>query len=437
MENHMSLLVRLASRIANTPLMIAAHKLDAILKAIGPRIGLATEADSELLDEALAKPARTRAMPGGDLAVIPVYDTLVQRAGGARPISGVTTYEQIRAALRAALADPNVQAIVFDIDSPGGESAGLFDLVDEIRAARKTKPIYAVANEEAYSAAYAIASAAEKVYTPRTGGLGSIGVIAVHVDESAAEEQAGLKYTTIFAGARKNDFSPHEPLSADARAIAQTHVDDVYGIFASTVARNRNMPVQKVRATEAGIYRGKGAVDAGLADEVASWDEAIQRIATDLKKKGGIAGMAEEKKVNAAAPEASPEQPPATAEKKEAAPAAAVTEQAVVTALDVGEAKAEAKREAIRDFKEIREVCEPFVRRGLISADFAGKLVEEGLSVDQARARVLTSLAEKSESEPIRSMVSALGTGEASPLIADAERRRAAAAARQSQGARG
>lgn len=427
MENHMSLLIRLASRIANTPLMIAAHKLDAILRAVGPRIGLATEADTELFDEALAKPARTRAMPGGDLAVIPVYDTLVQRAGGARPISGVTTYEQIRAALRAALADPNVQAIVFDIDSPGGESAGLFDLVDEIRAARKTKPIYAVANEEAYSAAYAIASAAERIYTPRTGGLGSIGVIAVHVDESAAEEQAGLKYTTIFAGARKNDFSPHEPLSADARAIAQTHVDEVYGIFATTVARNRNMPVQKVRDSEAGIYRGKSAVEAGLADEVASWDEAMQKIATDLKRRGGVTGMPEERKISTAATETPAEQPPATS----------VTDRPVVTAVaaapNIDEARAaareEGRKEALARMQDIRELCEPFVRRGLIGADLASKLVEEGLLVDQARARVLGMLAEKSESEPIRSMVSALGTGEASPLIADAERRRAAASA--------
>lgn len=431
MESHTALLIRIASRIANTPLMIAAHKLEAILKAVGPRIGLATEADAELLDEALAKPSRQRATPGGEIAVIPVYDTLVQRAGGMRPISGVTTYEQIRASLRAAIGDPNVQAVVFDIDSPGGESAGLFDLVDEIRAARKAKPIHAVANEEAYSAAYAIASAAEKVYTPRTGGLGSIGVIAVHVDESAADEQAGLRYTTIFAGARKNDFSPHEPLSAEARAVAQTHVDDVYGIFTTTVARNRQMPVQKVRDTEAAIYRGKAAVDAGLADEVASWEEALQKIAADLKRRGGATGMEKERKINAAAPEIPPGRPAGTAADEGPAATAAI-ESAVaelVTAPDPALARAEGRKEAVREFKEIRELCEPFVRRGLIGADLASKLVEEGCSVEQARQRVLATLAEKSESEPIRSNVSALGVGEKSPLIADAERRKAAAAA--------
>jgi signal peptide peptidase SppA len=423
MEKNANHLVRLASRIANTPLMIASHKLEAILKAVGWRIGLATEADAEVLDEALARPSRTRASAGADISVIPVYDTLVQRAGGARPISGVTTYEQIRASLRAALADPNVQAIVFDIDSPGGESAGLFDLVDEIRAARKTKPIYAVANEEAYSAAYAIASAAERVYTPRTGGLGSIGVIAVHVDESVADEQAGFKYTTIYAGARKNDFSPHEPLSADARAVAQTHVDDVYGIFTNTVARNRKLSVQAVRDTEAAIYRGKSAVDAGLADEVASWDEAMQRIATDLKRRGGVTGMPEEKKITATAPETpSAEQAAAVVEQ-------AAVELVVAAAPELGEARAEGRREAVRNFKEIRELCEPFVRRGLIGAGVVSKLVEEGLSVDQARERVLGMLAEKSETTPIHSRVGALETGQASPLIADAERRRAAAKA--------
>lgn len=422
METQANILMRVATRIVNTPLAIASHKLDAILKAVGHRIGLATETDTEILEETLAKPDRARGSTDVQIAVIPVYDTLVQRAGGARPISGVTSYEQIRTWFRSALADTNVKAIIFDIDSPGGESAGLFDLVDEIRNARSAKPIYAVANEEAYSAAYAIASAAEKVYTPRTGGLGSIGVIAIHVDQSVQDEQEGLKYTTIFAGARKNDFNPHTPLSNEAFALGQSHVDQVYEVFVDTVSKNRKLSPRAVMNTEAAIYRGKGAVDAGLADEVASWNEAMQKIAQRLTR-GGEKTMAEEPKVETTV------KAPVAPERVASATEAAAGELVAAVATDASEIKAEAKKEAVRDFKEIREICEPFVRRGLIGAYFAGKLVEEGLSVDQARTKLLTTLAEKSEQSPIRSTVSALGTGEASPLIADAERRKAAASA--------
>jgi ClpP class serine protease len=102
------------------------------------------------------------------VAIIPICGTLVQKLGTLRPYSGMTGYDGIRANLSMALEDPAVEAIMLDIDSPGGEVAGCFDLVDAIYAARGTKPIWAILSESAYSAAYAIASAADHITVPWT-----------------------------------------------------------------------------------------------------------------------------------------------------------------------------------------------------------------------------------------------------------------------------
>jgi signal peptide peptidase SppA len=174
-----------------------------------------------------------------------------------------------------------VKGILLDIDSPGGEAGGVFDLADKIFAARKVKPIWAVANDEAFSAAYAIAAAADKIYLSRTGGVGSVGVIAVHLDQSMAEADAGLKYTAVFAGEHKNDLSPHEPLSDPARAQLQAEVDRVYALFTESVARMRGLDLAAVKATEAALYFGEQSLAVGLADRIGTMGDAL----SDLTKK--------------------------------------------------------------------------------------------------------------------------------------------------------
>ena len=166
---------------------------------------------------ARAASSRKSTKGGGQIAVIPVYDSLVFRTLGLRALSGLTSYEDIRGRFREARDDSSVEGILFDIDSHGGEEAGLFDLVDEIHEARGEKPIMAVANEMAYSAAYAIASAADEIYLPRTGGVGSIGVVALHVDQSSYDAQKGFKYTYIYAGSHKIDYSPRPPFPRDSK----------------------------------------------------------------------------------------------------------------------------------------------------------------------------------------------------------------------------
>jgi ClpP class serine protease len=152
---------------------------------------------------------------------------------------------------------------------------GLFDLVDQIRAikAGTDKPIWAVANESALSAAYAVASTADRLYVTQTGELGSIGVMAVHVDESAADAKAGLAWTFVFAGESKADGNAHEPLSARARATIQADVDRLYAQLCGLVAANRGLTNETVRGTDAGVYRGEFAIRARLADRLGALDQ--------------------------------------------------------------------------------------------------------------------------------------------------------------------
>ncbi|MFP3028604.1 MAG: S49 family peptidase, partial [Wolbachia sp.] len=152
---------------------------------------------------------------------------------------------------------------------------GVFDLADFIYESRAKKRIIAIANDDAYSAAYAIASSAEKVLVSRTSGVGSIGVIASHIDQSRFDERQGVKYTTIFAGSRKNDLNPHEPMTSESLESLQKEVDRLYEMFVQLIARNRGLSIEKIRSTEAGLYFGEKAVEIGLADGVTTFFEFI------------------------------------------------------------------------------------------------------------------------------------------------------------------
>lgn len=286
----MNLLPYTTGRVFNAPLMIARAKLDTILNVVAPRM------QGEALPVALPQEAREYDVPYAGIAVIPVIGTLVRRTVGLEAQSGLTSYAFLEERLDAALNDDSIKGVLLDIDSPGGESGGVFDLADKIHAARAVKPIWASVNEDAFSAAYAIAAAAERIYIPRTGGVGSIGVIAMHLDESRAEEEAGLAYTAVFAGARKNDMSPHEPLSDPARVQLQAEVGRVYKILTGSIARMRGMDQDKIERTEAALYFGENALAVGLADRIGTFNDALralaQKVSTNPHNRKGENAMA-------------------------------------------------------------------------------------------------------------------------------------------------
>ena len=280
------LLPHLASRLYGTPLLLVRSKLDVILSVLGERVQWPTA------KEALAVPApraNVGAAPG--IALIPVYGTLVRRSLGLDAASGLTSYGQVAAMLDAALVDASITGILLDIDSPGGEAGGVFELAQRVRAANAVKPVWAVASDSAFSAAYAIASAASRIYVSQTGGVGSIGVIAMHVDQTARDAQDGYRFTAVTAGAHKNDFSPHEPLDPDAYALLQAEVDRLYGLFVDHVATMRGLDAAAVRATEAGLYFGPNAISLGLADRLGTTESALVDFASYLATNAATSGL--------------------------------------------------------------------------------------------------------------------------------------------------
>ncbi|MCX3065199.1 S49 family peptidase [Wolbachia endosymbiont of Drosophila pseudotakahashii] len=216
---------------------------------------------------------------------IKVHGILTKNSEAFDDILGMTPYEKIREEIEEALIDEEVETIILDIDSPGGEVNGLFDLSDFIYKARKLKKIIAMTNDDAYSAAYAIASSAEKVLVTRTSGVGSIGVIASHIDQSGFDEKQGIKYTTVFAGKRKNDLNPHEPITSESLESLQKEVDRLYEMFVQLIARDRNLFTERIKSTEAGLYFGERAIEIGLADGITTFSEFIDNYRSNSMNK--------------------------------------------------------------------------------------------------------------------------------------------------------
>lgn len=204
--------------------------------------------------------------------MIPVHGVLMH--GFPYQFGGLLTgYEYITAALVRGMNDPEVDEIALHIDSPGGMVSGCFDCAEAIYMGRGIKPITAIADEFAYSAAYALASAADEIVVARTGAVGSIGILATHVEMSRAIEERGFKVTLVSAGKYKTDGHSALPLSDSAMASMQERVDALYSMFVAMVARNRGLEEQAVRDTEAAVFMAPQAVEIGLADRLIVLDE--------------------------------------------------------------------------------------------------------------------------------------------------------------------
>lgn len=279
---------QLAQRVFNTPIAIHPGKAGMILGALADRLGVTqisivngpsarAAAWADDWDDEGDNPRDGYDLING-VAIIQVRGTLVQRTGTLRPYSGMTGYDGLRQSFLQALVDPAAKGIIFGIDSPGGEVSGCFDLVDQIHDARGIKPIGAILEESAFSAAYAMASAVDpgSLYVPRTGGTGSVGVIYVHMSYEGAIDKAGMKATLVTKGALKGEGSELKDLSDDALARLQADVDAVGALFDQTVARNRGLKVSAVAATEAGTFMGKAGVEVGFADKVMAPDAAFR-----------------------------------------------------------------------------------------------------------------------------------------------------------------
>ncbi|WP_417724906.1 S49 family peptidase [Salipiger sp.] len=433
---------QIAQRVFNTPLMVDPAKALAFLTGLGPRItgreiaveGMAVDPEDQATanlparaslfgDDLTNRQARNGGLPFAavdGIAVIEIAGTLVHRGAWIGQSSGLTSYEGIAAQLQSALADPAIRGIALDIDSFGGEVAGAFDLADRLRAARAQKPVHAFVADHALSAAYALASQADRIILPRTGAVGSIGVVAMHSDMSGALDQKGIAVTLIHAGARKVDANPYQPLPEAVRDRIAGELEDLRQLFAETVAEGRGRRLDTLRAlgTEAAVFRGEAAVFAGLADEVADPVTAFRAFAaaprgtTSLKSNPRGKGP-----MMTTAPEDHAQPAPAPA-------ASAPPELATPAAIAPPQTAAAMSPEAIRaEAAEVAQVCAQAARLG-IQID-AADAVAKGVKPEALRAKVLADLAARSDAAGIIATAPAAGAKE-SPIVAAAKKSAAA-----------
>lgn len=224
------------------------------------------------------------------VGVVRIDGVLARRANLIMQMSGGTSTEQMRAQFHEAVADREAESILLVIDSPGGTVDGTQELAEEIFRARGTKPIKAVALGTIASAAYWIGAAADELYLASdTTTVGSIGVVATHVDVSRAEDRIGIKTTEITAGKYKRIASQYGPLTQDGRAVIQDMVDDIYTAFVQDVAAFRRTSVETVleQMADGRLFLGSKAISAGLADGF-----AMERDALSAMQRGRMAGFA-------------------------------------------------------------------------------------------------------------------------------------------------
>lgn len=186
-----------------------------------------------------------------------------------------TGYTYIEKAWQRGMADPEVKGIAYIHDSPGGEVAGCFELGDKLYESRGQKPQRSFAMDHSYSASYLLSSSPGPISLSRSGGVGSIGVVTAHVEYSEALKDWGVKVTFIFAGKHKVDGNAYEKLPESVKSRIQERINRIYGVFTSSVARNRSMDEGAVRGTEALTYDANDAIEAGLADRVGSFEDEM------------------------------------------------------------------------------------------------------------------------------------------------------------------
>ena len=405
-------LIHLRSKVFDTPLNIAKHKLEDIVNVLAIR---ANEQPSRPMMTADQVPVGVQSNVQA-IAVMPIHGTLVNRGSWIGASSGLVAYEGTRRWLLQLANDDSVSAIVLDFESYGGDAAGNAALAEEIRRIdQEVKPVYALINAVCCSAAYYLASATRKIFAVEGSMIGSIGSIIVHEDQTKKDEQEGKRYTFIESGERKSELSPHKTLSAEALANLTTAVQETGNQFIQDVARNRGLEVLTVVGFKAALFFHATALAHGLVDEIqpahVAMDLIAQEVNTMTQSSGGVVtpqgnDSPATTTVNQPAPAPAPvpanpnpvptpasDVPPANG------PVTLTMEQltnVVSGAVDKAVGKALQQQQSLSD--EINKICSVMGR-----PDLAGQLISSCSSVQEARVKVFDLLSQEGDAAGIDS----------------------------------
>lgn len=289
-------LSHIAAMAFNEPLLLEPAYARVFFCALGKEIGAGNLAVPQLdvqLDADGMQLAVTDYMAGGQrpaksyqvkngIAILPVSGTLVHKLGTLRPYSGMTGYDGLTARLQMAVNDPDVRGILLDIDSPGGQAAGAFDCADMIYRLREQKPVWALCNDMACSAAMLLAAACSRRLITQTAKIGSIGVMMAHTSYEKQLAQEGVDITLIYSGQHKVDGNSIQALPAGVRADFQRRIDEARRMFVDKVALYTGLSSEAVMNTEAAVYDGQAGIDAGLADQLINAADAVEVMVSAL-----------------------------------------------------------------------------------------------------------------------------------------------------------
>lgn len=267
---------RCREAIEMTPWAMHPAALQLVLALMEERVTYGRPSDEEIRDRIGIRRDNTSTVQG-DVAVVSLIGPVMTRAAAMSTISGAKSLDDFRAEFRQALNDPDISAIVLDIDSPGGTVSGVPEMANEIKAARGQKPLIAVANYLAASAAYWIACACDEVVASPSAEVGSVGVYAAHTDRSGELEQKGQKVTLIHYGENKVEMSPFSPLTDEAKANVQSEVDAIGQDFVGFIAKARGVPTKDVQANfgQGRTKMARPAQEAGMIDRIATLDQVV------------------------------------------------------------------------------------------------------------------------------------------------------------------
>ena len=214
------------------------------------------------------------------IAEIVIQGTLSKRIGLIQAISGGTSYSNIQNQVKRAEGDPNVRGIFYQYDTPGGHVDGVFSTIDVI--AKGQKPSLAFVDGLAASAAYMLASASDFIaIADRSTETGSLGTVAVHLDESGKYQKEGIKPTVFASGRYKKIGNPYEPLSNSDKKHMQKSLDYMYSLMVDAISENRNISVKDLIDNDivgGSVFIGKQSIDAGLVDEILTRELALKKL---------------------------------------------------------------------------------------------------------------------------------------------------------------
>jgi len=351
------------------------------------------------------------------LAFIGVYGMLLHRFNWC--CEWATGYDNIRMKLEAALADPEVKGIVFDINSPGGQVAGNFELADMIYGSRSRKKTLALVDGSATSGAYSIASGAHRIVASPSSRVGSIGVVMMHASYAEYMKDNGIEITFMYAGKHKIDGNSYQKLPEDVRDRYQASVDKSYTAFVNLVARNRGIEADAVRNTEALIYDAEDAKRIGLIDAIDQPDRAIAAFRKELSGSSLTTGgstMSNENQPDAAAAAAVQALAPAAA----ASPAPSNDEEVIKAAIAADRARAASIRN--HDEAKGREALANHLADSGMAVDEAIAILKVAPKVEAAAPNVVDPLSRMMEGQGGGAGISGNGAGGDSADLSPADR---------------